>query len=125
MLVLLCLIATVLPWTVVEGMRSCWADSRGPGEVCRFGTVVKGGGEMEISYNFTFPFSQICCQALSCTNTKCSFMRVGCHTNGNIVPIQTAPLPWEVPNIEPMMRCYEPPGMGTVFRFSAALVPES
>lgn len=118
MLMVIYLVAAVLPWTIVEGRKGCWASSSPPGDECLYGTVINGSPDMQIRYYFTSKLTRICCEAYRCQYWHCSFVYVGCGQSVNTMPFQTDPLAWEVRDVEPIMRCYDSRGLGAYYSYT-------
>ncbi|XP_045170150.2 insoluble matrix shell protein 3-like [Mercenaria mercenaria] len=119
MLMLLCLIATALPLTLVEGAEKyCVAALKRPGIDCFYGSTVLGFVRMLINYNLTPSSTEICCQARACSYGGCLFVDIGCHNHG-----VSKQLIWELPNKEPSMSCYTSTGTGwgRSYKYTAAV----
>nr|P86984.1 RecName: Full=Insoluble matrix shell protein 3; Short=IMSP3; Flags: Precursor [Ruditapes philippinarum] len=124
MLMLLCIIATVIPFSLVEGRKGCWADPTPPGKECLYGKEIHGGRNLGIHYIFTSKFTRICCQALECQYWGlCRFKDVWCGQSVSGVPIKANALLWGQRDVEPIMRCYDSRGAGAYYSFTVQVVP--
>ncbi|XP_060557597.1 insoluble matrix shell protein 3-like [Ruditapes philippinarum] len=125
MLLAVTLLALIVPWTVVEG-RGCWADTNSPGIPCQYGYDYPVGNEQGLEYSVTSLFSYTCCDALSCraNPNKCEFVHVGCGQSINAVPLKSKALHWELPGVEPIMRCFDQgSNKGAYYSYTVKLVP--